>query len=136
MKKLMFAAAALTAGFAMADIVSSDIVGYAQKQLRTGFTMSSSTFVPVGGGDVNIQDIKPNGDSIDEGNVSIQTLDAYGRMVALYTYYGEDMYDDGYPAGWYDDDGLVDITFDAGTGLWVAAPDSATSITIPAPELN
>ena len=116
-------------GASLGVSAASFTVGYQQKGLQTGFTMSSATFVPVGGGDVNIQDIKPNGDSIDEGNVSIQTLDAYGRMVDLYTYYGEDMFDDGYPAGWYDDDGLVDVTFSAGTGLWIAAPDADTSLT-------
>ena len=97
--------------------------------------MSSATFVPVGGGNVDISDIKPNGDSVDEGTVNIQTLDSLGHTVSTYTYMGEDMFDDGYPAGWYDDEGLADVSFPAGTGLWVAAPDSETSITFPAPEL-
>ena len=91
--------------------------------------MTGCTFVPVGGGDVNIQDIKPSGDNIDTGDVNIQTLNAYGQTVASYVYYGEDEYDDGCPAGWYDDDGLVNVTFAAGTGLWVAAPDAETTLT-------
>lgn len=99
--------------------------------LRAGFT-ATVNMMPV---DVAIQDILPAGPSIEEGDVNIQTLDQYGRTTAAYVYYGEDMFDDGYPAGWYDDDGLVDVTFAAGTGLWVAAPDSETSITFPAPEL-
>ena len=104
-------------------------VGYQQKGLQTGFTMSSATFVPVGGGDVNINDIKPNGSSIDEGDVNIQTLDALGHTVATYVYYGDDMFDDDCPAGWYDDDGAVDVSFPVGTGLWIAAPDAETSLT-------
>ena len=91
--------------------------------------MTGCTFVPVGGGDVNIQDIKPSGDNIDTGDVNIQTLNAYGQTVASYVYYGEDEYDDGCPAGWYDDDGLVNVTFATGTGLWVAAPDAETTLT-------
>ena len=84
---------------------------------------------PVGGGDVNIQDIKPAGDNIDTGDVNIQTLNAYGQTLATYVYYGENEWDDDMPAGWYDDDGLVDVTFAAGTGLWVAAPDAETTLT-------
>lgn len=91
--------------------------------------MSSATFVPVGGGDVSINDIKPNGASVEEGTVNIQTLDGYGRTTATYIYMGADMFDDGYPAGWYDDEGVVDVTFATGTGLWIAAPDSETSLT-------
>lgn len=82
------------------------------------------------------QDILPVGATVDDGTVNIQTLDAYGRTTAMYTYWGHDMFDDDCPAGWYDDDGRVDITFPAGTGLWVAGPDSETSITIPAPEVE
>ena len=91
--------------------------------------MTGGTFVPVAGGNVNIQDIKPNGDNIDTGDVYIQTLNAYGQKVATYVYYGQDEFDDDCPAGWYDDDGLVDVTFAAGTGLWVAAPDAETTLT-------
>lgn len=99
--------------------------------LRTGGT-ATANMMPV---DLDIQDILPAGSSIDEGTVNIQTLDGYGRTIATYTYMGEDMFDDGYPAGWYDDEGLAETTFSAGAGLWVAAPDSSTTITIPAPEL-
>lgn len=91
--------------------------------------MSGATFVPVGGGDVNISDIKLDGATIDDGTVNIQTLDAYGRTTAMYTYWGDDMFDDDCPAGWYDDDGAVGVSFPAGTGLWVAAPDSDTTLT-------
>ena len=72
---------------------------------------------------------------VDYGYVNIQTLNAYGQTLATYVYYGADEWDDGSVAGWYNDDGLVDVTFAAGTGLCVAAPDAETTITIPAPEL-
>ena len=91
--------------------------------------MTGATFVPVTGDEISINDIKPVGDTIDQGVVSIQTLDAYGSKVAAYTYMGEDMFDDDCPAGWYDDDGIVSVTFPAGTGLWVSGPNADTSIT-------
>ena len=99
--------------------------------LRTGFT-ATANMMPTS---VNIQDIVAEGPSVDEGTVNIQTLNAFGVTTAMYTYWGDDMFDDDCPAGWYDDDGRVDISLPAGTGLWVAGPDSETSITIPAPEL-
>lgn len=112
------------------DIVASSFtVGYQQKGLQAGSTMTGCTFVPVGGGDVNIQDILPAGSNIDTGDVNIQTLNAYGQTIATYSYYGEEEWDDGSEAGWYDDDGLVDVSFAAGTGLWVAAPDNETTLT-------
>ena len=111
------------------------IVGYAQKNLQSGSTLTGSTFSPVGGGDTAIQDIKQQGENINTGDVNIQTLEAYGRTLATYIYYGEEEYDDGSIAGWYTDDGLADVTFTAGQGLWVAAPDAETTIRFPAPEL-
>ena len=93
--------------------------------------MTGSTFVPVSGGSsVGIQDIVPSGVNIDNGDVVIQTLDAYGYTQDNYVYYGEDCYDDGYPAGWYTDDGeLATATFAQGQGLWTYAADSETSVT-------
>ena len=83
---------------------------------------------------VSIQDIVVTGDA-GEGDVNIQTLTSTGRTLAMYTYYAADVFDDGMPVGWYDDDGLADVTFEAGQGLWVAAGSSSTTIRIPAPEL-
>ena len=91
--------------------------------------MSGAMFVPVTSGDINIQSILVAGPNIDSGDVNIQTLDSLGGTVNMYTYYGEDEFDDDCPAGWYDDDGLVDVTFPAGQGLWVAAPDADTTLT-------
>ena len=92
--------------------------------------MTGSTFLPVSGGTaVGIQDIVPKGDNIDNGDVVIQTLDAYGYTQDNYVYYGEDCYDDGYPAGWYTDEGeLASATFAQGQGLWTYAIDSETSV--------
>ena len=104
-------------------------VGYAQQDLQNGFTMAGATFTAVTGDNIQIQDIKVTGENAEEGDVNIQTLDRLGRTVNMYTYYGEDVFDDGYAAGWYDDDGLVDVDFASGQGLWIAAPDADTSVT-------
>ena len=99
--------------------------------LRKGST-AVANMMPVA---INIQGILPAGDDIDEGAVSIQTLDSRGATVDMYIYYGKDMWDDDMPAGWYTDDGLADVEFVAGEGLWVGAPDANTTIQFPAPEL-
>lgn len=91
--------------------------------------MVGSSFEPITGIGLAIQDIIPNGDNIEEGAVSLQTLDSRGATADMYIYYGKDMWDDGMPAGWYTDEGLADTSFDPGTGLWLGAPDAATTVT-------
>lgn len=98
--------------------------------LRQGST-ATANMMPVS---VNLQDILPEGDGIEYGDINIQTLDAFGGTIDTYTYYGAEEYDEGSVAGWYTDDGLADVDFAPGMGLWVAGLDGAT-ITFPAPEL-
>ena len=116
MKKLMFAAAALTAGIAMADIVSSDIVGYAQNNLKSGYTMIAPQFIDIATATMDIQQLKATGDSTGD-NVVIQTLDQGGYTVNSYAW------NDWAAAEpcWVDDDyvPVEGITFEPGAGLWV-----------------
>ena len=49
MKKLMFAAAAIAAGVAMADITSANVVGYQNIPVKNGFNMIAFNFEPVDG---------------------------------------------------------------------------------------
>ncbi len=125
MKKLMIAAAALTAGFAMADVVSSDIVGYAQSSLKYGASMTTPQFINVSGSEgMPLQSIIPQGDDLVD-NVYLKTLDAYGRTVVSYAwcdYAG----DSGEEIGWVNDDlEIVEgVTFTAGQGLWIQASSS------------
>jgi len=58
MKKTMFAAAALAAGFAMADVVSSDIVGYAGNTTGADNNFVCVPFNAVGFNTADIQQIK------------------------------------------------------------------------------
>ena len=137
MKKLMFAAAALTAGFAMAEIVSSDIVGYAQSGLQEGATMVAPQFLNIGTDEATpLQSIVPTGDLLSE-NVVIQTLTPYCYTASAYMwidYAG----DDGDQAAWVDPDTyeiVEGVSFEPGQGLWVQGSSASQSITFPAPEL-
>ena len=125
MKKLMIAAAALTAGFAMADVVSSDIVGYAQSGLKTGYTLTGAQFLNIGSDTATpLQSIIPTGDDTSD-NVTLQTLDAYGNSVDMYTWINW-AGDSGDEEGWVDDTySIVDgVTFATGSGLWVSGSSS------------
>ena len=120
MKKLMFAAAALTAGFAMAEVVSPDVVGYAQSGLKQGGTLASAQFINIGDGSgLSITALVPTGDDAFN-NVAVQTLDAYGYTVDSYTW--TDAGGEGWDQiGWVDDDNAIvtDVVFAPGQALWV-----------------
>ena len=126
MKKLMFAAAALTAGFAMADVVSSDIVGYAQGGLRKAGSLVSSQFVNIGDTvDMPLQSLIPTGEDTSD-NVQIQTLDAYGYTVDSYDW--NDWAAD--TPCWVDGDytPVENVSFAPGQALWVMASDASQSL--------
>ena len=120
------------AGLDGATLTFSGKVGTADVviALRQGST-ATANMMPVA---VTIQDILPAGDGIEYGDINIQTLDAFGGTIDTYTYYGAEEYDEGSIAGWYTDNGLANVNFAPGMGLWVAGLDGAT-ITFPAPEL-
>ena len=131
MKKLMFAAATLAAGFAVADIVSSDIVGYAKNGLRSGATIITAQFLDIGQSSVSLQTLRPTGDEID-WTVEIQVLDNGGSTINDQDY----MWVDG--EGWCTPDGdpiTEDVTFAPGQGFWIYGSSTEQSIRFPAPEL-
>ena len=75
---------------------------------------------------VDIQDIIPvdgEGEYIGDGDINIQFLSPLGKKLTSYAYYGKDEYDDGFAAGWYDEDEdeLADYTFGAGEGFMMSA---------------
>ena len=83
------------------------------------------TFADVGGGSVNIQDIKITGAT--DWNDSIQVLDEGGATSALYFYATAD--ESGFEAdGWISEDGgsLADVTFAPGQSILIDTADSAT----------
>lgn len=117
------AISAFSAAVAFGNIVSSDVVGYSQSDLRSGFAPAGAQFVSVSGTGINIQDITVVGyDGETAGDVDIQILDNLGRMTTQY--FWVDLPDDDI-YGWLDgDDEPADVTFQPGEGLWVNAPNS------------
>lgn len=97
-------------------------------QLRMNGTLAGNPF-PVG---INLQEIVAEGDDIVD-NVTIQTLDAYGRTVDSYTW-NDYMYDD--PC-WVDGNYEIveGVNFGGGQGLFVLGSSSSQYLRFPAPEL-
>ena len=82
---------------------------------------------------IALQTLLPVGDDVDtDGNIQIQTLDAYGRVDKSYQWI-----DWGDPTGWCDEDwNLVEgVEFTPGQGLWVLGTSEGANLTFPAPEL-
>ena len=97
-------------------------------QLRKNGTLAGNPF-PVA---LDLQEIIAEGtEAVD--NVTIQTLDAYGRTIDSYTW-NDYMYD---YACWVNGDyeEVTGVTFNAGQGLFVLGSNSEQYLRFPAPEL-
>ena len=129
MKKMMLAAATLAAGVAMADIVSSDIVGYTQTTLADDSQAISVGFTEVGGTGFNLTSITPNVDGPCYGGIYIEMLDSAGYTIEGGTYYWYQNTSGFRDDGWYNDDGdkigedVDDVVFNPGDGLWLTGID-------------
>ncbi len=106
MKKLMFAAAAIAAGVAVADVTSANIVGYQNKDVSKGTSFQIPTFEIVGSEGSDITQFKP----VDEdgqplsGAITVQFYTEKGKLIEdqqVSWWLGEDI-DEGYEDGWYD----------------------------------
>ena len=118
MKKLMIAAVAL-AGLSAFALTSQNVVGYSSAELQEAGLTAGACFIPVQGSNFDLLDLKATGyGESTEADLQIQTLDEYGRTVAIYSYYDVP----GELTGWLDenDDEVQkgDVTFQAGEGLW------------------
>lgn len=117
-------------------IESNIHVGYAQSGLQNGGTLAVPQFVNVGSSkEINLQTIKPTGDDTSD-NVSVQTLDAYGRTATSYMWInwaGENSDQE----AWVDDEYTIiqNVKFAPGAGLFVLGSSDSQSIRFPAPEL-
>ena len=107
-------------------IESQNIVGYQTKSVRKYLSQQVCTFNQIGvtGGALDIQKLLPvdsEGDYIGDGDINIQFINDRGKFLTSYAYYGNDELDDGYPAGWYDEDSyeLADYSFSAGEAFQV-----------------
>ena len=103
---------------------STSVVGYQNKETVTGFNFVIPSFAAVGGGTVNIQDIKITGAT--DWSDSIQILDEGGSTIATYFYATAEQ--SGAEAdGWLDDSlALADVTLEPGQSILIDTADSAT----------
>ena len=132
MKKMMLAAATLAAGVAMADIVSSDIVGYTQTTLADDCQAVAVGFTEVGGTGFNLTSLKLDVEGSCSGDIYIEVLDSAGYTQQTYYWYQNAF---GRDDGWYNDDDdkigedVEDVVFTPGTGLWLTGIDGETLTT-------
>ena len=99
----------------------------------TGFNFVIPSFANVGGGSINIQDIKIAGATDWADN--IQVLDEGGATIAQYYY--ATAAESGYEAdGWLAEDmgSLAEVTIDPGQGILIDTADAA-EVTIPGVDL-
>ena len=115
MKKLMIAAAAMAAAFAVnadtdSGLVSSTVVGYMNVPNDvSGYCQRGATFIACGSAtdSYDIQSIIPQVpagavDGLDDGGAMIQEIDDFGEVVQTYSYFLDGSYSTGGgAAGWY-----------------------------------
>ena len=116
----------------MADVVSSDVVGYQTVEVPTGFSMRAATFTAISG-DYKISDIGVEGAG-GVGNEYGQLVNADGTWGNVYYFLTEDeMF---VPTGWYKDmfgdEAVTDEDVLAPAESLFFAADSDLTITFPA----
>ena len=123
MKKLMFAAAAIAAGVAVADISSANIVGYQTIENPQMNTYQVATFNGIGEEGYSIQKLIPVGDTVvGGGEVTLMTLKADKTTAKTFFYftdaeYGTDCGEDGWFEDMNDTSELSSYVFDPGEGF-------------------
>ena len=102
--KLIAAVAAMTAGIAMADVTSQNVVGYQTLPGNEGFTFITPTFIGIGA-NYDIQNVKIAGDNVTGYcDQAFQILDADGNVQDedYYNWFNEKEAYKTAPAGWFD----------------------------------
>ena len=125
MKKVMFAAVAALC-VAVGAIESVNTVGYNQSSL-SGFKMLTPAFKNTTSAAYPIDNFVVNG-SVDT-KTSIQVLDGDGQVIGTYYWYNDG--GPGYPAGWFDFDGLVaaGISLNPGEAVFFYTDETGVTIT-------
>ena len=107
------------------------MVGYQNKDVRKNLSQQVCTFDQIGveGGALDIQKLLPvdgEGNYVGDGAVNVQFLSPLGVKQSSYAYYGKDEYDDGMPAGWYDEmeDELAVYSFNSAEGFMVLSSET------------
>lgn len=114
---------------AFGDVVSSDVVGYAETGTRTGSKIVGVQFAPVADATFTLGDLSVTGYDAEAGTeaeVNAQTLDEYGRTVGSYFFYDVP----GELYGWLDinDEEANDVAIAPGSAFYVKAPNNTLSI--------
>lgn len=124
-KKMLTVATAVIGTVAVADVVSSSVVGYAKSELKNGNTMVSAQFTNVSGGAMPLQSIVPQGDDLSD-NIAVATLDAAGYTVDTYVW-NDWSFDE--PC-WVNDEfeKVNGVTIAQGCALWVQASSVAQAL--------
>ena len=126
-----------------ADIVSSDIVGYQNKTVTTGFSLQTPTFTDIGVDSYDLANFKFV-DGAGDGTETIQVLDASG--VNNETWAWLTAANSGMPDGWYDfntwapivasivpgDGYLMNVSADVDVQFAGQVKKGKTTVTIPA----
>ena len=133
MKKLMFAAAAAFCGTVFA-LESANVVGFVQPSLQSNANLAGAPFDMVGAEGMDIQQIKPAGDDLYGGGVTLKLLNANLGDLAEYVYLPAEEAPDGETAGWYLDDfqTLVEKSFAPSEGFVIMCNLDAGFVQIPA----
>ena len=110
----------------------SFLVGYAQNNLKSGYSLVTPQFLTVGAEAMPLQSITATGEGTSD-NVNIQTLDAAGYTVDSY------LWNDWVAEKpcWVNDrfEPVEGVIIQPGQGLWVGGSSTGQSIRFPAPEL-
>ena len=112
---------------------SANVVGYASPSLGGNANLAGAPFDMVGDEGMDIQNIKPDGDDMYGGAVTLKLLQSDLSDLVEYSYVPTEEAPEGV-AGWYEDDmaTLVVESFDAGAGFIVMCNLDAGFVQIPA----
>ena len=132
MRKLMFAVAAMTAGIAMADVTSANVVGYSNNSITKGYSLSAIQFNTIGAAkkSYKLSELVPthaNGSPVDDagGRLSIQTFTKSANLDKQYFWVGPEDDEDSYPTlGWYDgyDEDASEVELPMAKGFMISNP--------------
>ena len=107
-------------------------MGYAQSELKGGFSAVGAQFIPIGAEKIDLCDIIPTGydkDTYRGGSIYVQMLDANGYTVAGSKYY---WYDDSDGTAWFDgsDEEVKrgQVTYAPGEAVWVCGNSAAEAL--------
>lgn len=128
MKKVMFGLACAAAMVACADIESSNIVGYTNKEACQNYSLAVAMFNAVGSTGIALQGVIPTGENVaGDGSVNLQTFTADAGADMFFSWYTED--EMGFEDGWYDDSfEKSDKVLSTGEGFMVGSAAGAIQL--------